>query len=745
MKPLNKILLRRKNKIIIENKKSHVFQNKTEKAFMLSMIKNFESLGFSVSADLLEKLGTLSLSQMKVLYKDIIVCLKEKVGADKQYTPMYPNFPDQVMNADDAELILNAVFHYLSSGTIMPQYEKDERFPLIDDNKMTLLSVGTREDIMEIFSNLVSSKTSLSDQDKQDIETIVDSCSEYYKYLPDEIPLKENVAFISKLILEKDPIASAKTVCKYFKTATDVLRFVIALSDGDISLATRTKCRSLKRKERRFVMTLLSGCGNLVEDMFRYRSEWLHVARFLHPFEYTFPVYKDVISAFDILHNHKKPLMFAGRVQQAIVRKDIKEAVSLLKSRPGDFARQLDKVLRDASDKNYVINCFKEIAEEISTPVLLQVYQHFSNRASEDKAPVRVCFPKGNLAKAFVISNDLPEISVENCNIISRICKDALVKNYLSKDYMGNIYLDPDFKNYIVPFSQRSASKTVKSVTRGSKIPIKETATAVRGFIWWTNDNGFKDRWVGDRVDIDLTAAIYDSDWNYLEHVSYTSLRSAKYKACHSGDITNGGDVKGKGVAEFIDVDIPSVGKRGRYIVYQVYSFTGQRFSDLPNVRFGWMERDDVNSGEIFEPSTVVMSMDITSESTVAIPVIFDCLERKFIWCDMNLGLSSVSHFCFGNNIESNLRGVTATCYGMTHLNKPNLYDLVMFNAIARGNIVEDRNNADIIFSNDTTAPYKIVNVKDDITGQDLLTMETRKDVPIITAFDTDYFMGQLL
>lgn len=122
---------------------------------------------------------------------------------------------------------------------------------------------------------------------------------------------------------------------------------------------------------------------------------------------------------------------------------------------------------------------------------------------------------------------------------------------------------------------------------------------------------------------------------------------------------------------------IDAVAKNGRYIVYQVYNFTRQKFSELTNCRFGWMEREDVHSGEIFEPSTVEMCMDVNAESTVAIPVIFDCKERKFIWCDMNLGIENSRSHYFGNNLESNLSGVTATCYGMTHLNKANIYDLV--------------------------------------------------------------------
>lgn len=742
MNATNKILLRRKNLLIVEPINADYEQTKNEQALVVTMMKNVQSLGFTFSKELFEALSHMNRDELKVFYSDLIPALKELVGADVEYNPMYPNFPTQVAEMDGIELFINAIVHYWSFGTLMPEYEKDERLPLIDVNKMALLSTGNHEDLMEIFKNLVASKTSLSAQDKEDVTTIIKNCADYANYLPDEIPLKENVALIGKLIIEEAPVKSASAISKYFRTATDVLRLVTALSDGDISLAGKTKYRNLKRRERRMILDLLANCGSITEDLFRYQYEWIRVAEILHPFEYNYPRYKNVNKAFDTLRNDKKPLMFGGKVQAAILRKDMKAAADLLKSRPGEFARQLDKVLRDSDNPAYILECFKSVAVEISAPVLLQVRQHFIGRMAETPNPVRVFFPKGNLAKAMSIKNELPAIDKTICQNVAKACRDALIEQYKSKESLGKVYVDEEFKNYLVPFSQRSASSTNKSVVRGSQLPIKSDATAVRAFIWWTNTskgNG----WDAGRVDIDLSAAIYDSDWNYVEHVSYTRLRSGKMKAFHSGDITNGGSLNGKGVAEFIDVDIDAVAENGRYIVYQVYNYTGQHYSTLENCRFGWMEREDVQSGEIFEPTTVNMVMDVNAEGVTAIPVIFDCVERKFIWCDMNLGIERSHHG--GINLESNISGVTATCYAMTHLNKPNIYDLAMLNAMARGTVVTDRNEADIIFSNDTTVPFEIVVEKDETTGEEKRVVKDKVDVPIITSFDTDYFMGNLL
>ena len=48
-----------------------------------------------------------------------------------------------------------------------------------------------------------------------------------------------------------------------------------------------------------------------------------------------------------------------------------------------EFARRLDMLLRNVDSKNVVINTFKDIANQVSVPVLFQVKQHFTERNNE--------------------------------------------------------------------------------------------------------------------------------------------------------------------------------------------------------------------------------------------------------------------------------------------------------------------------------------------------------------------------
>ena len=727
---MNEILLRRKNKVILGTGTARVANDR----YITAIMKNIEELGYTFSREVFDVLRTYSVNELTEFYLELKAALMKLVGANVVYMPMYADFPKGVMDAHFSELYINAMVHYWSDGILYPKNHRkrvNDRLPLFDETKVKVLQLGSEADVRQIFDNICMSRTSISQTDREDIAYLFET--ENMK-LPDNIPHKENAAYIAALYLQKNPMASVSELRKYIKTATDVLRLVTAMSDGDVSLAENTRYRSFSRRQRRMIMELLSGCPNIEEDMLKYKERWIRIGERIHPSEfdcsrYTLE-YDRAINAFDKLRNNRKIETFAGKVEFDLAYSEYESALAELVKRPGELARRLDQLLRETY-KEPVIRNFASVAEKVSTPVLLQVREHFLHRS--EQADVRVFFPKGSLAKCHSEKNDLPDIDERYCQKVVQICENALVKIYGQRAPIGKVYLSEDYRNYVVPFSQRSASKALKTIVRGSRLSMSSQTNAVRAFIWWTNmDKCDFESYDFGRIDIDLSAAIFDENWNYMEHVSYTNLKSEKYKACHSGNIVNGGPVDGDGVSEFLDVDVDSVVRYGaRYVVYQVYSFTGQNYAEMPHAMFGWMERADVNSGEIYEPKTVEQKLDLTAGSTVCIPVIFDCVKREFIWCDMNLSLSGVHTNTGGNNLESNLFGVAAVCYSMVNMKKPDLYDLIALNVMGRGVLVDNREDADIVFD---TALY----LNND-------TVENERDKMVITPYDTEMFMSEYL
>ena len=691
------IILRRKNRVFINDNDMLKFLSgaagEKNKQIVATMNKNIEVFGYTMSEALFNKLVHMKVKSREVVYDALVSGLKEITGADKVYNPMYPNFPESVMEKGDFELYFNAIVHYWSFGTLLPYEEKNERAPLFNAAKVKVLEAGSFDDLNDIFNNLCASKTSLSKSDVDDMIFILNSAK---VTLPDEIPFKENTACICRLLVDTGVDTDGSLCKKYVKTATDVLRLVTAMSDGDVSLAENTKFRNLKRNERRIIMNLLAGCGNAAEDMSRYAGRWIRVGEKLHPGEFAKNEhYTKVVQAFGIIRNDGKIQSFAGRVDAAVASGDVNTVVSLLKKRPGEFARRIDFLLRTFNkdaDRKAVIMGFASIVKDVSSTVLLQVREHFINKL-DGNDDIRVFFPKGNLARSYYVKNDKTEAIPEDAmKMVIAVCESALINIYGNREFLGKVYIDEALKDYTVPFSLRSAGKTMTVVSRGSRIAIDDSAKIIRPFIWWTNT---KD----DIIDVDLSVAVFADDWNCLEHVSYSNLKSSRFGICHSGDITNGGPVDGEGVAEFIDLDIEKALSAGvRYAVFNVYNFSDENFSKMEHAAFGFMTRSDMKSGEIFEPSTVKQRMDLASATTTCIPVIFDLKERVFVWCDMALTADHVRAGYGGINVESNLPSVVVTCKAMVDIKKPNLYDLFIFNAKARGVITDNPDEADIRF-----------------------------------------------
>ncbi len=668
----NTIYLRCKNKVFIEKGTEELPLN-----YVGSILKNIESLGFTFSEDLIKRLQTVSLDQLTIFYRQTVKDLHEMVGDDSKYKPMYPNFPQQVMDMTEVRLYVNAIIHYLTNR--LPNYEKEERIPLLDNPNLKIIELGSVEDFENIFTRIASANTSISATDKEDLKWFIENyCDDIFRLMPEEIPIKENIAYIGNLLITNTE-ESEEFLAKHINTATDVLRFAVAMSEGDVSLALYTRFRNFKRYERRTLLGLLERSGKITEDMLRWKKRWIRLGERLHPGEYS-KKYPNAFKAFDVLRNNRPFATFNSKIESALEEKDVDKITEMLETRAGEYTRRLDNLLRlDKSKQDETLKTFKGLAGDVSTPILLQVLKHFKHR--NDEKDMRIFFPKGEVGKIAAVENNLPELSEKICLKVISICKDTLIKRFSKLEPLGRCYLDKDLKNYLVPFSQRSASKTLRTIVRGSRLPLPD-AKVIRFFLWWKNGNY--------RTDIDLSAALYDENYQYKDIVSYYNLKN--YDGHHSGDIVDAPE----GAAEYIDVDIEKAIEMGvRYIVMSLNSYTNQPYCDLPECFAGWMTRTHANSGEIFEPKTVQNKIDVASNTKICLPLIADLAGKQIIWTDIALKNNPM----WQNNVDANLRGVSLMTKAMIELEKTSLHELFSLHINARGNEVKNMDKAETIFS----------------------------------------------
>jgi hypothetical protein len=499
---MNPIYLRHYSKVYVKEGSNHL-----SVAHLATLQKNIESLGFICSQALLDRLQTLSVDRISTFYKGFIKDLQELTGAHREFNPMYPNFPEQVMGQSLAELYFNAILHYITNK--IPDYEKQTRTSLVDNVSLRVIDLGTKDEFEQIFTRLAASRTSLSPQDKLDLAWFVQQYrDDIVRLMPPEIPQKENLAVVGAQLLRYTGVAPSLLQDK-IRTATHVLRLAVALSDGDVSLATPTKFGKLRRRERKQMLSWLENSGEPTEDMLRWQEPWKRLGERLHPGDYAddFP---KTFAAFDVLRNDRPFGTTNRRLESHLKNRDVEGVLELLEKRPGDLARRLDHMLRLAVDPTPALKAFAAAVERVSTPVLLQVLTHFQHRNEDHQ--LRTFFPKGEVAAFYATLNRLPKLPQTVIDRITLLCRQALISRFAKLPALGKCYLDPAMKNYLVPFSQRSASKSLRTLVRGSRVPLPE-CKVVRFFLWWKNGKS--------RTDIDLSAAVYDADFKYVDVVSY--------------------------------------------------------------------------------------------------------------------------------------------------------------------------------------------------------------------------------
>lgn len=666
-------------------------------ATMVDFLSQLEMYGYTLNEPLFHAFQSLSTEDFARESKALLLMLRA-VRGEVDAEPMYPNFPEQVRQMSEEALRQHAFVHYLGHCVglrIVPVSEKVQRPELEEIPELTVLRLSNEDEHKARMVSFLERQSALSYSEREEfLAWFEDYPERAFGLFPDTIPNRETKALLlGKALWKVSEQALFHWAKRWGYTATDVLRLVVARLDGDISLAV--PCRFyLKRAERRVIVQLLAEIAHLpstLEDMFRHRERWKRLAERLHPHEQK--RFVAVSALFEGLRG--KAESFNARWLNLLEKGETLAAVDVLSERAGVFARHLDVVLRRAArDKSLlerwfgdnneevlrlVAKRFEAVAHDVPTPLLLKLYEHFQYRNDENKT--RVFFPKGQVAKAWIREEyraPLPKALCEDW--VARI-KDLLIQRFSEKPPLGKVYLDVALKNYPVPFQQRSASKALCTLPRGSQMAL-DFAHTLRFFVYWQQAQ--------TRVDVDLSAVFFGENFNYLQDVSYMNLKCDF--ALHSGDLTSAPE----GATEFLDVDWQSALAAGvRYVVVSVNSFSGQAYKDLPACFAGVMQREQPQSGEIFEPKTVKLRWDLSSDAQINLPLVVDLKEKRLVWLDLAL----TQQLAVANNVREHLSSMALVVQNMMKQSALNLYDLFMLHAQARGELVDTIAQADWVFS----------------------------------------------
>lgn len=573
----------------------------------------------------------------------------------------------------------------MATGTWTPPTEMTFTYPLMDFSTLKVIDLGTMEDYIELFTMKCASTVGMNETDKEYVKWFITIHEEsVLSALPEVMPHRETSTYLAVLLKDIKGI----DLSRYLNNATEVLRFATLLSGGDPYLTRPCKMKSFSRAERRLLMELLSNVKHDIrEELWARRPHWLRFSEKVHPM--TFKQHEKVATAFYELHQNIKPQTFNAQLEQAFKDREVITITQLLSKRPTVFARQLDRLLRLEQDlsrgktyPSFVLFAFDQVMDEVSTPILIQLWEHFKHR--HEVTSFRAFYPKGSLMKCYGVEkglNPLPSVITERLLIL---LEAGLHRRFMKLDPLGKVYLDEALKQYAIPFSQRTTSKSLQTIARYSRLDVSQYSH-LRPFIYWQEADE-------RRCDLDLSLIVFNEEFKELDTVGYFNLKSEGMT--HSGDFVSAKE----GASEYVEIDLNQVENRGgRYGVVMVNSYSITPFCELPDCFCGFMGRDGW-SGETFEPKMVKQKFDLSNHATVCVPAIIDFKTREVIWVDM-----VVSHEEALNNARTTQSAANYLLRSLIHTHKPTLYDLFDLHIKARGGeLVENEDEADTVFGGST-------------------------------------------
>ncbi|WP_329579156.1 hypothetical protein OG500_10825 [Kitasatospora sp. NBC_01250] len=581
------------------------------------------SVGFKLSAALLERLSGLSEEAVVAVAARTLATVREMVGDHVEHNVYFVDFPANVPDTFDfwmrciAEALADDVSRagtpaQLGTGAVdlltLPSYGSyahtyaemlaahGELIAAAGDRLTVLHPGGTLEDeVTALYLALAGSTTPLGEEALRDLGALAGHCVDGPQ--PAAIPVRENRAVVNLARLD----AGAPLL---LDTVTDVLRLACALSDGDVTLLEPTRFRSLSRPVRR---ALLAGLDAVVAaapaklaDVSAHREAFKRLGERLHPHEY--PRWPHAAEVFAVARGEQQVRSFDSRVEELFAAQDVTGAARLLTAAPGRLFRALDRLLRACrtqDERDAVVAAAEQVAPQVAGRVLLSVREYFHNRPRQPGERRVFVNRRG---RGWVTADTRPPVLPPECErLIAAL--DAELRRRLPAP--GHLLIDPDILDVALPLSGNATAAGLGVLPRGSLSPVD--GDLLRFFVYWKQTSR--------TTDFDLSALLLDAEYGTVGWLSWTELTQVEGE--HSGDITDAPD----GASEFIDLRLGSV--RGDFIVPQVNVYAGEGFDEVEESFFGFMLREAEQQGRPFEARTVRMKSELRGPGRVALPLVF--------------------------------------------------------------------------------------------------------------------------
>ena len=578
-------------------------------------------------------------------------------------------------------------------------------------SKLKILDLWREAEANTFFQNLLSSKTALDATQADSLKLLLP----YFSVAPEtRIGMKETLVLVVDSYIAQGKEAEAGAC---FSSPTDILRYLWYKRTGflqivepktimkkdtknnyhivrslDLSMTVKERAqKELKLKYSRqecarvarWLNALPLSAEKACEIMHPKREMWVRFIRALRLAEYSKKKgFEKLATLLDVFYNEHYSV-WQAELNAAYLNMDSEKAFTLLKQRPGVFARSLFACMLwlGADD---TLSAFKEIIDQVPTRLLftLNTYAdlYFSKEGKRSVQTImgtRVEIPKHPLVVESYNEEQLAEMKAK----IEDLCLWTIQHQFAKEENKNHfIYIDPQLYHIPLPIGDRSHNvHDFNATLMGTRFPLE--GNEIRLFMQWGKDLP------AQHLDMDLSCRIIYQDRSDICYFGRLTTLGCQ----HSGDIRSIPDKVG--TAEYINIDVNTLRQhKAKYVTFVCNAYSCGALS--PNLVVGWMDskykmKVSERTGVAYDPSAVIHQVRITQPLQKGLLFgVLDVEAKEIIWMELPfqgqvaqaLSISGVNALLEKLNSKftiGNLLKLKAEAQGLQIENDPTLADEV--------------------------------------------------------------------
>lgn len=608
----------------------------------------------------------------------------ERVFRQPLGEPFYRGFPESVKNLSEEEILIDRLLHYMQTygegdfeNRHFSIFEKEvEKIPFKESYDLKIYKVVNSERAYKELCNIADTLLMRRQIMPCDFQFIIEMMDNGYN--PENIRSKQIMCFLIRNIREQK--GDKEAINFIYNLRSFELNDILKLIGWDNSLKdfrSRPNFNKLNmtNKDRKFYTALIEHVAARTKtediiDVVEKRKIWKGL---LHHIHFKATTLNATILANTVFDDSIKSTY--SEVEKLFAEKKIVAAVTVLANNKGSTAvmRSINRFLCAANSQEERFEIVKIALGNVNPIAAMQT-------------AVSYLVPDVNGFKHTFIYNYYGRTIThkdrrENRPVLEKsesILLAAQIRESLKFKNTGKkIYIDPKAANYAMPIWADEING-VGVMPTGSRIDIPDSKV-VRAFVYWK-----------DEPDLDLSAIAISREKGIKEFSWRLSLHTNEEGIVFSGDVTDGV----YGGAEYFDIDFDIFNENYKdfdYIVFNVNNFSNHigTFDKFVS-RAGFMTREKMCSGEIFEPKTVKSAFDLTVKSRQATMFALDLKNRQMVW----INKAPEAGACAGDS--------DITVY-LKYVDVTKLFNLKWFFENIAGSITTDPSEADIIVSDDVS------------------------------------------